>query len=253
MSMPKDITQQFISEVLPQLAIVRQELERFAETADRQLLTNARRVTHRMKGEASVVGFAGFSHVAFLQEELLDEAVSTEASETHLSAVVEVLESLEAFASAATEADAVNLLRPAIVAYRRFRDLPEAEDEAEIRKLLSGDDSDEQPEEVTRSQSSGLDQSLLASYRHEVSDHMQVVLDHLQEDGELHAEELQDVRRAVHSIKGGASAIGLQEAADLAHAIEDLVEQAAEADIELLEDLKPLLIRAIDVLGGARR
>ena len=66
------------------------------------------------------------------------------------------------------------------------------------------------------------------------------------ESGDGGAEEIDAILRDAHSIKGSAAMIGWQEAAALASAIEDRMEEARER--RSAPSLDPLL-RAVDALG----
>ena len=197
-----------------------------------------------------MIGLADFSHVAAFQEEMLEEAHAKGKKHSKPSKVVwKTLVALEKFADCVLndKKDEQAPLIDAIKAYRRYKKLPASGDEEEIDRLIFAKEEKKASASATAQQ---VDTVLLEAYRQEAADHLQVILDVLTQNDEPDVEELQEIRRAVHSIKGGAGTIGFQEAADLAHTIEDLLERIAAEDASLLADSREVIVRAVDALGS---
>lgn len=69
------------------------------------------------------------------------------------------------------------------------------------------------------------------------------------EEGERHADRLNAVFRAIHSIKGGAGAFGFTALVGFAHAYETLLDYVRDGRIELTDDVVVLCIRANDIVA----
>ncbi|MDD3838825.1 MAG: Hpt domain-containing protein, partial [Phenylobacterium sp.] len=69
------------------------------------------------------------------------------------------------------------------------------------------------------------------------------------EGGDKDAETINAVFRAVHSIKGGAGAFGLEELIRFAHVFETALDQIRSGVIEPTDEVVKILLRANDVLA----
>ena len=91
---------------------------------------------------------------------------------------------------------------------------------------------------------------VLETFRAEAADHLRrieemlVTLEARASDPEL----LQEIFRAVHSLKGDAAMVGFPEIADFAHAVEDLLDLLRERNASIAPATVTLLLRAVDVL-----
>ena len=94
-----------------------------------------------------------------------------------------------------------------------------------------------------------------------VDDHLRVFVEESREsidainDGLLTLESDPDdgeamdaVFRAAHTVKGNAAAMGFEEASSLAHALEDLLDEVREGDVEVTAELVDLLFEGVDSL-----
>jgi two-component system, chemotaxis family, sensor kinase CheA len=61
---------------------------------------------------------------------------------------------------------------------------------------------------------------------------------------------LQEIFRAVHSLKGDAAMVGFPQMADFAHEIEDLLDAVRSGEAVVQPEIVSLLLRAVDVLRG---
>lgn len=66
--------------------------------------------------------------------------------------------------------------------------------------------------------------------------------------GSADVEQLNDIFRAAHSIKGGAGTFGLQSVTDLTHNLETLLDRMREGNFEVTTDAINLLLEAVDCL-----
>ena len=249
--MKRDISPQtldlFLGQAKEQLLAIRRDWQVYAsQPTDRSPLEAARRGTHQIKGEASMIGLSDFSHIAAFQEELIDELIDGEDNDRLADVIGNTLRALELFTDRLqTPEDERAPLADALVAYRRYRQHPEASDQEQLHQLIY---SSETPTSVSPSPS-GVDGAMMSAYRVDATDHLQVILDALNRTDDPDEEELLQIRRSIHSIKGGAGTIGFQIAAELAHQIEELLDHISADDIRRLREMEPILIEAVDALG----
>ena len=69
------------------------------------------------------------------------------------------------------------------------------------------------------------------------------------ESGEADDETINAVFRAVHSVKGGAGAFGLEDLIRFAHVFETVMDEIRSGKMELTDDVAKTLLRAFDVLA----
>ena len=92
---------------------------------------------------------------------------------------------------------------------------------------------------------------LLEVFVEEAQDHLSRIqegLRRLQENGGDRAL-VQDVRRAAHTLKGAAGAVGLRDVTRLAHRMEDLLDQVYDGAISITPELTTLLLTTTDALN----
>jgi two-component system chemotaxis sensor kinase CheA len=99
---------------------------------------------------------------------------------------------------------------------------------------------------------SGIDE-LRISFFQECEDLLEKLSDGLREmseaPGDMNLETIHSVFRAVHSIKGGAGAFGLENLVAFAHAFETVLDQMRAGKTDAYEKLMPTLLRAGDMLA----
>jgi chemosensory pili system protein ChpA (sensor histidine kinase/response regulator) len=153
------------------------------------------------------------------------------------------------------------LLAEVTRAYRRLRGLPEEEDEAAVEEVLAevagapalAAEEEERPTtpptvEVAHHEEVSLE--LTEAFSLEAEDHLRDIslqLSALDKQPE-HKELLQGVRRSVHTLKGAAGAVGLRTIAQLAHRMEDLLDQLYDGHLAVDPDTMDLLFTSADAL-----
>ncbi len=182
--------------------------------------------------------------------------------------------------------DDLPMVTPVVTAFRRLRGLPEAGDLAEIERLCpAGEESvlappaarvgelpaepvlepfgepvsesagersripEPSPPSVARA-TAPPSSDLLESFREEATDHLAQAggglrrLQHAADD----AEALQAVRRAIHTLKGAAAMVGRARCAELAHRMEDLLDELHESGAAVDSEPLDLLFATADAL-----
>ncbi|SMF33223.1 Hpt domain-containing protein [Desulfovibrio gilichinskyi] len=96
------------------------------------------------------------------------------------------------------------------------------------------------------------DLSMLDLFRMEAESHSQSLTAGLLElEKNQSADKVEPLMRAAHSMKGAARIVGLTDAVDLAHAMEDLLVSCQKGEIKLTADQIDLLLAATDIYGEA--
>ncbi|MEM7751825.1 MAG: chemotaxis protein CheA [Pseudomonadota bacterium] len=98
-------------------------------------------------------------------------------------------------------------------------------------------------------------QEIMASFFIECEELHEALLDALQAmaDGAHDNETINVAFRAVHSIKGGAGAFGLDDLVDFSHQFETVMDACRSAELEITDDLVQLFLRCGDMLSDLIR
>jgi len=264
----------FVEEVRSYLPAITEGIDSLCENPDQnQVMEEAHRYAHTIKGAASMVGLAGLSHIAYYLEETLEGiaaghlAVNDETAAFLHKSIAQITDYLDG-ASKGTPCEQ-SLLAEATQAYRRLRGLPEGEDEAAPETAQATPDDgpatefveEELPKslaETTDTLREDISPELLETFSLEAEDHLRTIstaLSTLDKQPE-HKEGLQDIRRSVHTLKGAAGAVGLRTTSQLAHRMEDLLDQLYDGDLAVSPEIIDLLFTSTDTLedlamGGA--
>src|SRR5438874_1707666 len=123
-------------------------------------------------------------------------------------------------------------------------------------ELLAGDDIDESAVAApTGSYFDALPQDeevpdeILEFFQPEAEEHLQVVSDCLISlEGNNNHEEINKLFRAIHTIKGSASQVGLKRLGGIAHRVEDLIGRLRDGEIEPSPAVVDLCLESVDVL-----
>ncbi len=250
-----EVIERFVEDATTQVQSIHAQVQRYHEDRARtDALEEARRLTHRVKGEASMIGLADFSQLAHYQEQLLEQAAGDESElrEALLPLVATLNTSLQRYLEdLCSDRDEQLPLREAFLTYRRFIDLPASDDEA-VWSRLAGTGATESPVDATAPASPEPPTALQASQRdafcQDVADRMQIITDLLSDSSPLEEDDLRQIRRSLHSVKGAAGVIGFSAIAELAHATEDYLQRLTEEDVEISSDARSLLQRVTDAI-----
>lgn len=259
-TLPKDVLIGFVEEVRSYLPEIEAGTAAFvADPTQMAGLEAAYRHAHTIKGASSMIGLAALSHIAYYLEETLERVVRGEeqASANLLSFVQTTVAQIDSFLDGTLNeaVDERTLLTSATEAYHRVQGLPDGEVAETVEAIL--EELDAEPIAVSALPSSefdtidvsgfmGFDDELSAelqiAFQEEASDHMQNIqrlVKHIEQAPD-NEDDVRELRRVVHTLKGAAATVGIQPVAKLTHRMEDLLDTLDEAVtrniVELLYD-----------------
>lgn len=278
MSKPMDrkVVMGFVDEARAYLPRIQAALEKLDPKDDlASALEEPHRFVHTIKGASSMVGFPTLSHMAYFMEEAMEEIAGGELKlddalrriiTMTLERIGQYLDKIEA------EDDHVEpLVRDVTKAFRRLRHLPESGDEDVIKSLLAQPaepslstarpsqhfqelDSDEDVPLPPGYEEPELDDAasaeLLAVFKMEAEEHLQTMARTVTALSENPNEPnaLQDLRRAVHTIKGSAGMVQLRTVSRLAHRLEDLLDRMFDGTVTPTPEILALVTDTGDAL-----
>ncbi|CAG0941155.1 two-component system, chemotaxis family, sensor histidine kinase and response regulator PixL [Anaerolineae bacterium] len=237
-----------------------------------EVLEEAHRLVHTIKGAASMVGLAGLSHIAFNVEEALEEIAAGQLPMNDQTAALirETVAQIKNYLDAvwAGTLDEKSLLTEITVAFRRWHGLPETDDAAVVQQVLeqvaketspvSTQEADQKsvasPKTLTPAfETLRYDDSspeLVEAFTTEAEDHLRQIDTSLTELEKQPGDRtlVQNIRRGVHTLKGAAGAVGFRAVSQLAHRLEDLLDQLYEGGMTLTADMLQLLFASLDGL-----
>jgi len=257
----KEILIGFLEEAMGYLPAIRQSIEDYiADHSRSDVIQDAHRLAHTIKGAASMVGFTDLSHVAHSIEETLEEIadscqpMSEETATLLLTTLDEIESKLNELShethseanDSQTETDATPRAELAEVS----DDLPAPPQPfAAARANVPAVPADEPQDE------SLIDPEMLEVFSMEAEDHLRVIsagLAALDRDPS-NREALQEVRRSSHTLKGAAGVVGLRTITMLAHRMEDLLDQLYDGSQLVTPDAMSTLMASAEVLENLSR
>ena len=283
--MPKSISREllagFTDEVKSYLPRIRQCFDSLTANPEGvDALEDAHRLVHSIKGAASMLGLSALSHIAFLEEEAIEEVASGQIAwdATAAAALEHVLSRITAYLEtlAAGSIQDRPFLSDVVKGLRRLRKQPESGDEAEIDLLLGSDgdpilaepDSSGLPpglQSVARRSESPraapsaqieaeyaqVPPDLLSTFREEAEEILHAVGDRLRqlESSGSDSQALLEVRRHAHTLKGAAGSVGLRSLSSVAHRMEDLLDAMDEGTISYSPAIHDLLVATVDCIA----
>jgi purine-binding chemotaxis protein CheW len=148
----------FVQEAHSYLPQIRESLETFQHDAtQREVLEEALRSTHTIKGASAMVGLPVLSHIANYVEGTLEEVVTGQrAMDTACSTwLQQTMDQLEHYLDGLLSGDMQQqaLVAEVVQSFRRFKNLPEAGDMAALKAAIGG-----QEEEATALEAQSQDQ-----------------------------------------------------------------------------------------------
>ncbi|MGE3541022.1 MAG: Hpt domain-containing protein [Candidatus Tectimicrobiota bacterium] len=250
----------FAQEMQSALRTVRDGVESFVHDPQQQeALEDAYQCMQSIKDASTMLNLPVLSQLLGYVEEMVEEVATATLplpalQSTALRQVVEALEDYvhRALAGEGQEQLAVQAL---VQAYRRFKALPESSESAALEDLVGAPGpAPLVPAASALAVSDGAEEAaaaeLIEGFLLEAEDYLNTIgrllpaLDKAPDPREA----LQQVRRSVHTFKGAAGVVGFRPVSQLAHRMEDLLDQLYEGRCNLTPAWHDLLLRTFDVL-----
>jgi len=233
----KDILMDFqeeVEEYLPEIRTRLQVLEADPTTAEP--LQELHRLFHSIKGAAAMVGFDELSKTAAATEQCIEDV---QEGETTMS--------VESAREWALSADSIE---HGLAAALKALDQSPEEDLPQATTPTPNIAESQEESEAAFTQDEALSEELLEVFQEEAEEHLQAVAENLRtlEDNPDQPEAVQEIRRAVHTIKGAAGMVGLMTASRVAHRSEDLLDDLYENNRPVTPEILAVLFATTDVL-----
>jgi chemosensory pili system protein ChpA (sensor histidine kinase/response regulator) len=227
------LVENFRQEAEEYLQVIGQALRSLEDNpADRSTIASIRRNVHSLKGASRAVGLEDIARLAHGLEDALDTLA--EGRHTFASASKTIYRSFDAISDIVTETPVDSDLDEVLTELRALSGAPVvSQDEIGVPE-----DDEEIPAEF------------LDTFRQEADEHLQIValrLRDLQADPSQ-KDAIQEIRRAVHTIKGASGVIGLNGLGALAHRVEDVLDAAWEGSLQLTPELIQIFFATADVM-----
>ena len=253
---------------------------------DTNALGDVRRAAHTLKGAAGAVGVEAVTRLAHRMEDLLDHLAehNLAASESQTMLMLATADQLEDITTGQYDVDSTATTLVEI--YQNYQNemqlladgdtnTEEAEEFADVVDIEDADDSETvidleivtedeatatvpaaasavSEEEVVQQLRAGsnIDPDLRDIFGEEAEDHMRTIYDGLDrirlDSNDTVA--LGDIRRASHTLKGAAGAVGFEAVTRLSHRMEDLLDHLADNKLTVSEPQIELLLGTADQL-----
>lgn len=256
-NLDRDVILSYVDEAMGYLPIIRKNLDLFFKnTGELELLDEAYRHIHTIKGASSMVGFKHLSHMAYLVEDTLEEigAEQMELNQEVMDTIAFSLEKIEIYLQgiADDKPDDQALLRSVTTRFRRLRGLPQEDDEKALRALLSDEPKkvEETPWELPEA-SAHISNDLKKIFELEAEEHLEALAKNLIDLSQDHKNRaaLDEIRRHMHTLKGSAGLVGFDNITQLAHRSEDLLDLIFHANALITQPHLDLLQNTLDLLG----
>ena len=265
----------FTQEAQSYLPKIREGIESFLhDTQQKAALEEACQHVHTIKGASEMLELAGLSQVTSYIQEMLG-AMGVEPGQvepTHTTCLRHAVNQLEQYLGhwISDESRARVCVSEIVKAFRRFKGLPATGDLVAVAELcaasrelagaaasaslaLGAEGSAALPQHAGATpQQDEVSSELLDGFLLEAEDHLNTVGRLLPGLSNTPAEQdnVQQVRRSIHTFKGAAGVVGFRSASQLAHRMEDLLEELYEGSRPLTAPIKDLLLATFDALDA---
>ncbi len=283
-NMSPELVEIFSEEAEEHMRTIYDGLDKLRDNGDdKSALGDVRRAAHTLKGAAGAVGSQAITRLSHRMEDLLDLLAENQQSpsQSQIMLLLATADQLEDITSGkididSTAATLVELYQKyhtevqgmsadetvsADNAVNTLAETNDSADELAAEELVSEVAGDTAPavaatsineeEVVAQLRASGnIDPELFDIFSEEAEDHMRTIydgLDRLRVDSNDTAA-LGDIRRASHTLKGAAGAVGFEAVTRLSHRMEDLLDLLAERELTANEQQLELLLTTADQL-----
>ena len=254
------------------------------DSDDTNALGDVRRAAHTLKGAAGAVGVEAVTRLSHRMEDLLDYLAENKISpsepqvllmlatadqledittggikvDTTAASLVEIYQNyhdeMQLLSGGTTEAndeevevvDAVNADKDVVIDLAIVAE--DAAEEVTVATPVAAVSEKEVAEQIRAG--SNIDPDLVEIFGEEAEDHMRTIydgLDRLRVDSN-DTNALGDIRRASHTLKGAAGAVGFESVTRLSHRMEDLLDHLADNKMTATEPQIELLLTTADQL-----
>jgi chemosensory pili system protein ChpA (sensor histidine kinase/response regulator) len=273
-----EIISGFVREVesyLPKLIVSIAEHHQNPSSPDN--LEEAYRMVHCIRGAGSTIGLFALSQIAQYQEDTLEQLLNGQISWTdevfHVltSATGKIGEYLDKIRTGSEPEP--DLVAGLVRAFRRMRQLPESDDDAEIKAILSPDsatgapDQEQAPEAGEQFHTARMephpppqavmetldeptaDEELWNAFQEEAAGHFETLAGNLAVLETKHdTAALKAIRRSVHQLKGASGVIGMKSTSKLNAGMQKVLDRILEEEAVYTPDLLPLFQETFEVV-----
>ena len=261
------------------------------DTTQQQALGQAYEDMHPIKDVAEMLELSPLLAMTTQVEEMIEAIATASGSITSEQSplINTAVNSIQQYVESLLAEDGRDglLVTDAVHAYRRFMGFPETDDDTAVAAVLGEDEGanvtdtaemaqsildempalestlpspplQEVPEETVDESSSGqfdMAGELLEGFLLEAIEHLDVVgrlLPGLTEAPDT-KDQLQQVRRSIHTLKGAAGVVGFPAVSQLAHRMEDVLDDLYDGEMTLTPPVKELLLATFDALDDFLR
>jgi chemosensory pili system protein ChpA (sensor histidine kinase/response regulator) len=262
-SVDKEILIGFIDEVKAYLPVIKAGIEAVAVDPTRlDALHEAHRHIHTIKGASSMIGFSGLSHIAYCTEETIEDViagrlqVSADSIEFLAGAVGQIELFLDnVFIGSWDERQMVAEITQARQKLTGERAVVPAENQPPAaavsliaRPKQAAQATPREDEQAIKGEE--VSPELMEVFLVEAEDHLHNIarsLRTLQAEPDR-KEDVQEIRRSVHTLKGAGAMVGFRTVTQLSHRMEDLLDLIYEGRLSLSPEVMELLFTSADVL-----
>ncbi|MCC6390907.1 MAG: Hpt domain-containing protein [Bryobacterales bacterium] len=217
---------------------------------DVDTLKTIRRSVHQLKGASGVVGMRATSKINAAMQKVLDRIFEGEAKYTRdllplfQRAFEVVLESIGGKGTGANLADRAKEIQAEFDEILSLPVLPPATPVVPPSPSPAANGPKDQMD---------VGDDLLEAFHQEAEEHLHVIgeLFRNMERESPNPEQIQAMRRAVHTFKGACGVVGLRLTSSVAHRMEDLLDAMYEGRVAYRTELAPLLFSTYDILTDA--
>jgi len=264
----------FAKEAESALSKIREGIESFLRDPNQhEALEDAYQCMQSIKDASEMLGLQVLSDLILCLEEMVEDLATAPLPlhGTRRTWLRQAVEQLEGYLVSAlsddgqAQGDVIEMVR----AFRRFKELPESGDKAAVQEILGVDvdmPASTAPAPVssapTASAPAEIQNGTPAVPQDEASDELVEGFwleaeDYLNTIGRIlpdidkaphQREQLQSVRRSVHTFKGAAGVVGFRPVAQLAHRMEDVLDELYEDSRPLTPQVKDLLLATFDTM-----
>ncbi|MCZ2148469.1 MAG: Hpt domain-containing protein, partial [Bryobacterales bacterium] len=217
---------------------------------DVETLKTIRRPVHQLKGASGVVGMRATSKINASMQKVLDRIFEGEAKYTRdllplFQRAFEVV--LESIGGKGTGANLADRAKEIQANFDEILSLPASPPAAPAVPPASSAAANGPRDQMD------VGDDLLEAFHQEAEEHLHVIgeLFRNMERESPNAEQIQAMRRAVHTFKGACGVVGLRLTSSVAHRMEDLLDAMYEGRTAYRADLAPLLFSTYDILTDA--